>query len=194
MLSNVLKTLALLHAFQKVERTVFVLGEDRCENDVEHSYMLAMIAWRIADAIAPYLAREKVLRYALVHDLVEVYAGDTYFYTTQENSAEEKVKRERAAFEQLRSEYADWPTMIGDIEAYELRVDEEARFVYALDKVMPILSIYLDGGRMWRQKGVTLDMLITKKQDKIALSPEISALFTELVALLESNKQELFPQ
>jgi 5'-deoxynucleotidase YfbR-like HD superfamily hydrolase len=67
----------LLHDFQKVERVIFVPGNERNENDVEHSYLLAMLAWQIAEMVAPHLSRKKVLKYALVHDLVEV-CGDTF--------------------------------------------------------------------------------------------------------------------
>lgn len=79
MLQNTLKALSLLHDFQKVERVVFVPQRDRQENDVEHSYLLAMLAWQLAEILAPQLSKEKVIKYALVHDLVEVYAGDVFF-------------------------------------------------------------------------------------------------------------------
>ena len=53
------------------------------------------------------------------------------------------------------------------IEQYEAREDKESRFVYALDKIQPMLNIYTDGGRTWKEKGVTIDMLVEYKKEKV---------------------------
>ena len=71
-------------------------------------------------------------------------------------------------------------------------IDKESRFVYALDKVEPILSIYVDGGRTWKEKKITIQMLVDYKKDKVAVSPEVEACFYDLIALLRDNEQRLF--
>jgi hypothetical protein len=79
------------------------------------------------------------------------------------------------------------------LEAYEKRGDDEARFVYALDKVIPIMTIYLDGGRTWKDHGITLERLTVLKREKVTCSPPILAFFEELLLVLQKHEQELFP-
>lgn len=194
MIQDFLASLRLLHDFQKVERIILVPGSERRENDVEHSYLLAMLAWQIAEVTAPHLSQEKVLKYALVHDLVEVYAGDTNFYDRQSDAFRDKAVREHAAMKRIVEEKMLSEDICASLVAYEARIDAEAEFVYALDKLIPILSIYLDGGRTWKVHGITLENLCRLKREKIVGSPEILALFDELVVLLEKDKQVLFPE
>ncbi len=78
------------------------------------------------------------------------------------------------------------------ISGYVTKEDPESRFVYALDKIEPVLKIYLDGGRTYREKKVTLEMLYKSKKDKVALSPEIQPYFDELIELLRSKEKDLF--
>lgn len=60
----------------KVDRNHHILGSDRAENDVEHSYSVAILCWYLNDKLKLNLDIAKVLKYALVHDFPEVYAGD----------------------------------------------------------------------------------------------------------------------
>ncbi len=129
-----------------------------------------------------------LIKYALVHDFVEVYAGDTYFYRRSEKEEKDKNKREGDARERLIKEYPEFKEFCDLMTRYELREDDESRFVYALDKILPILNIYLDGGRSWKADNVTLDMLITGKKDKVAVSNEIKPYFDELVEILSKEK------
>ncbi len=193
MIQDFLASLRLLHDFQKVERVIFVPGSERNENDVEHSYLLAMIAWQMAEMVAPHLSREKVLKYALVHDLVEVYAGDVAFFTKEPNAFVEKKEKEHQALARILDEKILSEDMCASLAAYEARMDSEAQFVYALDKLIPIMSIYLDGGKTWKAHGITFENLHRLKREKIVGSPEILRLFDELVVLLEKDKQVLFP-
>lgn len=182
----------ILGELQAVERVIRVRGSDRWENDVEHSYSLAMLAWYILDTEKFPLDRDKVFRYALAHDLVEVYAGDTYLYTEDKALLASKPERERLAAERLRVEFPEVPEMHAAISGYVNKDDAESRFVYALDKIEPVLKIYLDGGETWQKKGITLEMLYSSKKDKVALAPEIQPYFDELMVLLRKEEKELF--
>ena len=62
------------------------------------------------------------------------------------------------------------PDLHASLAAYMQKSDQESRFVYALDKIEPILHIYLDQGRTWKEKNITLDMLYQAKKDKVAFS------------------------
>lgn len=182
----------MLNELQAVERVIRVKGSDRWENDTEHSYSLAMLAWYILDAEKLSLDRDKVLRYALAHDLVEVYAGDTYLFSEDTALLSSKPERERLAAERLAKELPEVPEMHQAIRAYIARDDAESRFVYALDKIEPILKIYLDDGRTWNEKKVTLEMIYQNKKDKVALSPEIQKYFDEFMVLLRKEEDRLF--
>lgn len=192
-LKKLFSYLDLMHRFQSVDRQVYRRGEDRLENDVEHSYQLAMTAWYINDAEKLGFNSDLLLRYALVHDLVEVYAGDTYAYTTDTDERASKQAREAAAAEQIEREFPEFPDLHETVHQYEKRDTPEARFIYALDKLLPTVNIYLDGGRFWHREGVTLQMIRDYKTSKIAESPEVVPLFEELVSLLEAQPA-LFPR
>ena len=193
-LEKILGFVRVPNQFQRVERMVRANSENRWENDVEHSYNLAMLAWYIVNQHNLPLNRERVITYALVHDFVEVYAGDTYIYTTNEWEKESKSVREKVAAVRLQKEFAEFTDLHGLIEKYEKREDAEARFVYALDKIHPILNIYTDGGRTWREKGITIEMLAENKRKKVAASSEIAACFDEIIALLRLEEKRLFTE
>lgn len=193
MLEKLLGFARMLNELQAVQRVVRVKGADRWENDMEHSYNLAMLGWYIVDSRKLPLDREKVFRYALAHDLVEVYAGDTYLYSEDKALLASKPERERLAAERLAAEFPEVPEMHDAIVGYVLKDDPESRFVYALDKIEPIVKMYLDDGRTWKEKDVTLEMLYESKKDKVAFSPEISAYFDEFMVLLRQEEKRLFP-
>lgn len=192
MLQRLLEFSRILNELQKVERVIRVHQSDRWENDQEHSYSLAMLAWYICETDKLPFDRKKVFQYALAHDLVEVYAGDTYLYSEDRTLLDSKPERERQAAERLTREFPEIPMLHAAISGYVTKEDPESRFVYALDKIEPVLKIYLDGGRTYREKKVTLEMLYKSKKDKVALSPEIQPYFDELIELLRSKEKDLF--
>lgn len=98
-----------INSFGAVSR-VFNLN-DRLENDLEHSYGLALICWYLAPKIAPELNLEKIFKYALAHDTVEVHAGDTFVFADAEHIAS-KSEREDAALEKLYDEWPDFTEMV----------------------------------------------------------------------------------
>jgi len=191
-LDRIFEFLRLLHAFQQVKRRVFANGEDRLENDAEHSYQLAMAAWYLIESGNLPLDKGKAMRYALVHDLVEVYAGDTYVHAPEEERRG-KAEREAEALKRLEGEFPECAGLFEAIHMYEKREDAESRFVYALDKAIVPMNLYLDGGRTWRAHGVTFKMVLENKTDKVKVSPEIEKIFYEVLALLETEKDKLFP-
>jgi putative hydrolase of HD superfamily len=168
---------------------MYVKGEDRQENDAEHSYQVAMLAWYLVESKKLPLDSSLVVKYALVHDLVEAYAGDTYIF--DEESAKTKHVREAEAQKKLGTVFVEFPEMNSLIQKYEDRQDEESKFVYALDKLIPMFNNYLDDGRTWKRNNITLEMLINQKQGKVEVSPECKKYFDELVSVL-NERPDLF--
>jgi putative hydrolase of HD superfamily len=177
----------LLVQFSQVERRDHRKHNDQfiAENDTEHSYNLAMTAWFLAQWF-PELNRDLIIRYALVHDLVEVHAGDTFIYGSDADLAS-KEQREQDALSKLEKDWDDFSDMTAAIHEYEAKSDSESRFVYALDKVMPIMMIYIHDGYSWNIDKVTVKMLYDAKIAKIKLSPEIIPYFDQLHKLLLSR-------
>lgn len=186
-LRSLLDFVRFTHLFQKVERIVLADGQNRWENDAEHSYQLALVAWYLVEHNKLNLDLNKVIKLSLVHDLVEAYAGDTYIYDKQA-VLDGKQKREAEAAQLLKESFSDFSSIHDLIAEYEARKTLESRFVYALDKLLPILNIYLDGGRTWQREKISLEQLLKAKTDKIATAPEIVPYYEELVEILKKNR------
>jgi putative hydrolases of HD superfamily len=176
-----------IHDFRAIERRVLTRDSERLENDVEHSYTLAMLAWYILEENDLKLDLKKVLQYALVHDLVEIYAGDTYIFTKDTKKLESKEEREKEAQNRLKQEFPELKEVHEYIERYEKKEDEESVFVYALDKLEPIMAIYLDKGRTWKRENIDLATIIAYKEPKISLSPLVKEYFDAIVEKLEKE-------
>lgn len=184
---SILDFVTLTNKFRGVKRVIFTVGEGEPENDAEHSYQLVMVAWYIISSENLTLDKDLVIKYALVHDLVEVYAGDTYCYRS-DNEEKDKIKREEASLSRIQKEFPQLDDMYELIRNYEKKLDNESRFVYALDKLLPIMNIYLDGGRDWKHDKITLANLLENKTPKIAISPEIEPYYKEFMVILKENK------
>ncbi len=189
-LTQLLEFTKFTHLLHKVERVARIAGEERYANTVEHSYQLALVAWYLVATHKLNMNLEKVLLYALAHDCVEAYAGDTYAYSTESKAI--KVERERVALEKISRDFPEFPQLITSIRAYETREDPESKFVYALDKLIDPINIFLEDGKLWRENEVTLSMHESYKTPKVALDPTVSSLHTQLLEKLREREAELF--
>ncbi len=191
-IAHVMYFTKLLNKFQEVERVINLPKREGKENDVEHSYQLAMLAWYIAESNFLHLDKNLLIKYALVHDFVEVYAGDTFIYSKKQSDHETKHEREEASRIRIEKEIPEFTEFHKAILDYEKLENQESRFVYVLDKIHPVIQIYLDEGRTWKEHQTTLSMLLEKKKDKMYLSPELSPLWDELEKILIKEEFTLF--
>ena len=144
-------------AFGRVNRATRHPDGQRPESDAEHTMMLAFVAVTLADQHPEWgldVGRLAVL--ALVHDLPEVYAGDTNTAggLTPEQAAA-KAQRERAATERLRGEL-DGSILVRALDTYERQDTPEARFLRVLDKVLPKLTHALNFGAALHDLGMSV--------------------------------------
>jgi putative hydrolase of HD superfamily len=177
----------MTNSFKKIERDIPLFGSTKLENDVEHSYQLAMVCWYIASVENIDLHIGKILKYALIHDLPEVYAGDTPLYTSNDKHLHNKADREKEAMSRLQKEFVNFPELHTWIQRYEEKVDEESNFVYAVDKLLPIISIYLDKGHAWRTHNIDLSLIIEKNKDRISASPIAEKYFNLIVEMIQEK-------
>ena len=190
-LDRIIELEKMLHAFACVERTgLRIRGSNAKENDAEHSFFLTMLAWYVIDVTGLPLDISRVIRYALVHDLVEVYAGDTSILDAE--AVKTKHKREKAAQERIKKEFPEFLGLNEAIHAYENQDDEESRFVKALDKVDPVLSNYIQKGRGWKEMRIGFDWLVSHKRERLAHHTGMSELFEEIIARIEPQKGKFF--
>ena len=178
-----------LHAFQSIERVAYAADSSRKENDAEHTFFLAMLAWYLSDSLKLGHSTEKLLRYALAHDLVEAYAGDSYVFDHEAR----KTKKEREAKSQARikKEFPEFGTLHKSIETYEQQTDPEATFVHAVDKLIPLVINYLQGGKIWKDFKIPHADLVALKRNSIK-HEHIRELLEQFLALIEQDKKKYF--
>ncbi len=193
-IDGIINFMTFINKLREVERVILMKGSDRFENDTEHSYQLAMTAWYIITTYKLPLNVEKALKYGLVHDLVEIHAGDVFFYDQMDPAVKaQKIQKEAEALEQIKKDFADFPELAEAIEGYETKHDEESKFIYALDKLISPINIYLDGGRIWHQNEISFEKLYNNKKPKVEVSPEIGKYFDQLAEKLKQDPS-LFPK
>ncbi len=156
-LAGRLHFLVELDALKAIMRRNLLVDGSRTENTAEHSWHLAMFAWVLAPYADEAIDLPRVMRMLLVHDVVEIDAGDTYIYDT--DGAATKAAREEAAADRL---FGLLPAPFGTElralwEEYEARDTADARFAYAVDRMQPLLLNALSGGRSWQAHGVAAD-------------------------------------
>jgi len=184
-LVKLLNFVKLINDFKNIERDIPQSVGFKRENDIEHSYQLAMVSWYLATVSDHHLDINKILKYALVHDLPEIYAGDTPLYTADEEQLYSKKDREIKAILKLNETFSDFKDLHIWTKKYEEKVDNESKFVYAVDKLLPILSIYLDNGYAWKTHKIDLESLIHKNKDRVAISPIVEKYFNLIIEAIQ---------
>jgi len=139
---------------KSVMRRTRLVDGSRHENSAEHSWHLAILAMLLADTAGADVDQGRVLRMLLVHDIIEVDAGDTFAFDTA--GYLDKEDRERAAadrlFGLLPDEQRDELRALW--EEFEAEQTADARFAVALDRFQPLLLNFYGGGGSWREHGI----------------------------------------
>lgn len=166
-----------------IVRRSYITDGSRRENDAEHTWHIALMATLLEEYVKgeqPDLLR--VLRMLLIHDLVEIDAGDTFAYDVRGNL--DKFERERAAADRIFGILPDdqGEEMMNLWLEFENGSTPEAKFAAAVDRLQPILHNYATEGKAWLEHGVTSAQVLARI-DAITLSvPEIGSWAKELIA------------
>ena len=131
-----------------------IVDGSRYENTAEHSWHLAMAAMVLAPHAGPEVDITRAVEILLVHDLVEIDAGDTYIYDTEARAAKEQLEQAAAEriFNLLPADQAAHITELWD--EYERRETPTAVFAYAVDRLQPVLLNAGAGGVSWQEHGI----------------------------------------
>lgn len=165
--SNLLRQIAFIKEIDKLKyilRKTKLFHSDRRENDAEHSWHLAMMAVVLAEHANHPIDVLKVLKMVLIHDIVEIDAGDTFIYDTPKNhtnTAEELAAAQRI-FGLLPKEQAE--ELIAIWVEFEEGVTDEAKFAKALDRLEPLLQNTSNEGGTWREFNVPYQKVHDKKK------------------------------
>lgn len=164
---NLLKQIAFIKEIDKVkyiQRKTKLFNSDRNENDAEHSWHLAIMAVVLAEYSNENIDVLKVIKMLLIHDIVEIDAGDTFIYDTQKNHTntdEERLAANRI-FGLLPKAQAD--ELIEIWEEFEAGETKEAKFAKSMDRLEPLLQNTSNNGGTWAEFGVDYDKVYNKKK------------------------------
>lgn len=152
-LKRQLEFLTEIDKLKSIFRQSLLADGSRHEDDAEHSWHLCMYAVVLEEYAAPDTDMLRVLKMVLVHDLVEIYAGDTYLYDVEGNKT--KAAREKAAADKLYSMLDEQGNSLKALwEEFEDCSTNEAKFANGLDRLQPIMLNYLTQGKMWLKNNV----------------------------------------
>lgn len=163
---NLVKQINFIKEIDKVkyiQRKTKLFNSDRNENDAEHSWHLALMAIVLLEHSNTSVDLLKVLKMVLIHDIVEIDAGDTFIYDTVKNHSntdEERLAANRI-FGLLPAEQA--AEMIAIWEEFEAGETSEAKFARAMDRLEPLLQNTSNNGGTWKEFDVHFDKVHQKK-------------------------------
>jgi putative hydrolase of HD superfamily len=146
-----------------VLRQTMLAGPGRRENSAEHSWHLAMMAVTLAEHAPPGTDIGRVTVMVLLHDLVEIDAGDLFAYADDAQQARQE-QAERAAADRIFALLPDGQAgeLRGLWDEFEERRTPEARFARGLDRLQPMLANLAAGGGTWKEHGITADQVLPK--------------------------------
>ncbi len=150
---------------KSVQRQTWLLDTSRKENSAEHSWHIAVMAMVLGEyAPGGGVDVSRVIQMLLLHDIVEVDAGDTFCY--DETAVSGQHEREQAAAHRLFGLLPeDIGTRFRDLwDEFEARQTPEACLANALDRLQPILNNYHTGGKSWQDNGISRDRVVARNR------------------------------
>ena len=156
---------------KNIFRQTHLSGHGRNENDAEHAWHIAIMAYLLKEYSNEPVDIGKVMLMCLIHDIVEIDAGDTYAYDAENlktQKAREDAAKERI-FSILPEEQKD--ELIKLFDEFEEFKTAESKFAHAMDNLQPLILNNSNGGGDWREHGVTAEQ-VYGRQSKTKLGSE----------------------
>lgn len=172
--------------FQQTQRQLRAVGEERNENDAEHSFQVALTCWYLVSEYKLNLDLAKILKYAIIHDLPEALTGD-YYFEIDSKTSKEKTNAESRAISKIGNMFPNFSELTKLLEDYNNKIDKEARFVNATEKLIPVINIFLDKGKTWKEENMKWDILVPNKDQKVSISDLPNELWKEFKPLIEES-------
>ncbi len=192
-LFTLLKFVEFTNLFSGIYRKTILNKDGSYENDSQHSFQLGLVAWYIANSNNLPLNTEKLIKYALVHDLIETYSGTSPAYSRNTDKQKLKEVSEMKAMAKIAKNFAEFKELQVIIKKYNAMNDEESRFIYALDKLIPIINIELNNNDFYFRTKTTHEDMLKVKKNKIAKSKTVEEYFDLLTEYLRIETKFFWP-
>ena len=156
---------------KNIFRQTHLSGHGRNENDAEHAWHMALMAYILKEYANEPVDIAKVILMCMIHDVVEIDAGDTYAYDAEgiKTQKEREDKAKERIFSLLPDDQrAELIALFDEFEAYET---PESKYAHAMDNLQPLLLNNSNGGSDWKEHGVTADQ-VYGRQSKTRLGSE----------------------
>ncbi len=165
---------------KNIFRQTHLSGHGRSENDAEHAWHMAIMAYLLKEYANEEIDISRVMIMCLIHDVVEIDAGDTYAY--DEEALKDQREREEKAKERIFSllpedQKKDLIALFDEFEAYETA---EAKFAHALDNFQPLLLNHSNGGGDWKDHDVSASQ-VYQRQNKTRYGSEKLFEITDMI-------------
>ncbi len=149
---------------KRIVRQSYISGASRKETDTDHSWSLAMMCVLLSEYANEKIDVLKTMKMVLIHDIVEIDAGDTYAYDEAGNSTkrDRELKAADRIFNILPKDQAEELRSLWD--EFEERKTPEAKFASTLDKVQPVMLNDITDGRAWREHEVKTEQIMGRNK------------------------------
>ena len=190
MLNEAINFIVESERLKSISRQTNPIGMSRAENSAEHSWTVALAASVLIPAVAPNLDQLRVIKMLLIHDLVEIDAGDTFCYADQEGKTEREDKAAIRLFgllaENTRKDfYSLW-------REFEEASTEESKLANAIDRILPLIQNYHNGGGSWIKHNISFDQVYQRNQRINEGSSDLWE-YAEKIILVARSKN-MFPE
>lgn len=170
-----------LDKMKNLYRQTYVLHENRKENDAEHSWHIAVMAFLLEEYANSEIDTFRVIKMLLIHDVVEIDAGDTYCY--DEDGYKTKADREEKSAQRIfgllpedqkKEFYALW-------REFEDGLTNEAKFAGVLDKIQPLLLNYSKGGISWQEHDIYSKQVSERNRNTSEISTDLAEVINSVI-------------
>lgn len=170
-----------LDKVKSIVRQTYLANGERKENDAEHSWHLALMCFLLAEYANDPIDVAKTMKMVLLHDVIEIDAGDTYAYDTAGNATKQDRELQAASriFPLLPADQAQECRSLWD--EFEERKTPEAKFARMLDNVQPLLLNHASGGKSWREHQVAKSQVMKRNERTHEGSEAIWAYAKEMI-------------
>lgn len=171
---------------KNILRQTYLSGNGRRENDAEHAWHMAVMSYLLKEYSNEKIDIARVMIMCLIHDIVEIDAGDTFAYDDKgkESQREREEKAADRIFGLLPDDQRDELRAI--FEEFEAQETPEAKFARAMDNVQPLMLNDSNDGSSWKEHNVRAEQVI-KRQERTRPGSEV--LYQKSMELVKKNKE-----
>ena len=180
-LINQVKFIVEVDKAKEIMRRTYLTKSKRFENDAEHSWHLALMAQLLKEYVKEDINLERVINMVIIHDLVEIDAGDTFCYDKEGNLT--KRERELKAADRIFNILPkDQGKIIYDLwNEFEEMKTTESKYAACLDRIQPILNNIATEGKAWKENNTTKSMVLGRMNIVKETSKELWELVLAIV-------------